>query len=257
MIAEMGGKTPSLWMPMRTWTRRSYRVVHLAFSYQGQKCWPAPRLIVLEAIYEKLVCRIGEATAGFLFGSPEDPKNFLGAVIEPDARKKILEYIEIGKQEGELLVEEEALPQGGGYGRRDRRLFRSPCYFHGSSRPEHRLQQDEIFGPVLSVITVKDIAEAIEVANSTPYALTGGIFSRSPENIARVGGIPCGNLYINRGITGAVVGRHPFGGFRMSGVGSKSGSPEYLLQFMVQRNVVENTMRRGFAPAVERDRPSD
>ena len=102
------------------------------------------------------------------------------------------------------------------------------------------------------MITVKDIAEAIEVANSTPYALTGGIFSRSPENIARVRReFRVGNLYINRGITGAVVGRHPFGGFRMSGVGSKSGSPEYLLQFMVQRNVVENTMRRGFAPAVE------
>ena len=257
VIAEMGGKNAILVDADADLDEAVVHILHSAFSYQGQKCSACSRLIVLEAIYEKLVCRIGEATAGFLFGSPEDPKNFLGAVIEPDARKKILEYIEIGKQEGELLVErrpslKEAGMAGGTAG------YFVPLAIFTGIRPEHRLAQDEIFGPVLSVITVKDIAEAIEVANSTPYALTGGIFSRSPENIARVRReFRVGNLYINRGITGAVVGRHPFGGFRMSGVGSKSGSPEYLLQFMVQRNVVENTMRRGFAPAVERDRPSD
>ena len=232
-------------------------ILHSAFSYQGQKCSACSRLIVLEAIYEKLVCRIGEATAGFLFGSPEDPKNFLGAVIEPDGTEKNPGVHRDRKARRGTARREEALPQGGGYGRRDRRLFRTPCYFHGDSSGTPS-RTGQIFGPVLSVITVKDIAEAIEVANSTPYALTGGIFSRSPENVSRVRReFRVGNLYINRGITGAVVGRHPFGGFRMSGVGSKSGSPEYLLQFMVQRNVVENTMRRGFAPAVERDRPSD
>jgi RHH-type proline utilization regulon transcriptional repressor/proline dehydrogenase/delta 1-pyrroline-5-carboxylate dehydrogenase len=116
-------------------------------------------------------------------------------------------------------------------------------------RPEHRIAQQEIFGPVLAVIRVRDFDEALNVANSTPYALTGSLFSRSPENIARAKrGFRVGNLYINRGCTGAVVGRHPFGGFKLSGVGSKSGGPDYLLQFMIPRNIAENTIRSGFAP---------
>ena len=99
---------------------------------------------------------------------------------------------------------------------------------------------------------VRDFDEALEVANGTRYGLTGGVFSRSPENIARAKrGFRVGNLYINRGCTGAIVGRHPFGGFKMSGVGSKTGGPDYLLQFMVPRNVAENTLRRGFTPVEE------
>ncbi len=114
---------------------------------------------------------------------------------------------------------------------------------------QHRLAQEEIFGPVLSIIKVKDFDEALEVANGTEYALTGGVFSRSPENIARARReFRVGNLYINRGCTSAIVNRHPFGGFKMSGVGSKAGGPDYLLQFTIPRNVVENTIRRGFAP---------
>jgi len=102
---------------------------------------------------------------------------------------------------------------------------------------------------VLSVIRVKSLDEAIETANSSIYALTGGLFSRSPENIQRVSReFSTGNLYINRGITGAIVGRQPFGGFKMSGVGSKAGGPDYLQQFMEPRVVTENTLRRGFTP---------
>ena len=116
-------------------------------------------------------------------------------------------------------------------------------------QPENRLAQEEIFGPVLSIIKVKDFDEALKVANGTEYALTGGVFSRSPGNIAKARReFQVGNLYINRGCTGAIVNRHPFGGFRMSGIGSKAGGPDYLLQFMIPRNVVENTIRRGFAP---------
>ena len=116
-------------------------------------------------------------------------------------------------------------------------------------RPDHRLAQEEIFGPVLSIIKVADFDEALQVANGTEYALTGGVFSRSPENIAKARReFRVGNLYINRGCTGAIVNRHPFGGFKMSGVGSKAGGPDYLLQFTIPRNVVENTIRRGFAP---------
>jgi RHH-type proline utilization regulon transcriptional repressor/proline dehydrogenase/delta 1-pyrroline-5-carboxylate dehydrogenase len=115
--------------------------------------------------------------------------------------------------------------------------------------PESRLAQEEIFGPVLAVIKVKDFDEALRVANGTPYALTGGVLSRSPANIRKAReSFRTGNLYINRGCTGAVVGRHPFGGFKMSGLGFKAGGPDYLQHFMIARNIVENTVRRGFAP---------
>ena len=115
--------------------------------------------------------------------------------------------------------------------------------------PESQIAQEEIFGPVVVVIKSEDIDQAIEIANSTAYALTGGLYSRSPANIEKAKKeIMVGNLYINRKITGALVGRQPFGGFHMSGVGSKSGGPDYLLQFLHTRSVSENTMRRGFAP---------
>jgi RHH-type proline utilization regulon transcriptional repressor/proline dehydrogenase/delta 1-pyrroline-5-carboxylate dehydrogenase len=115
--------------------------------------------------------------------------------------------------------------------------------------PGSRVLQEEIFGPVLAVIRARDLDEALDLANSSIYALTGGLFSRSPATIERVSReFSTGNLYINRGITGAIVGRQPFGGFKMSGVGSKSGGPDYLQQFMEPRVVTENTLRRGFTP---------
>jgi RHH-type proline utilization regulon transcriptional repressor/proline dehydrogenase/delta 1-pyrroline-5-carboxylate dehydrogenase len=126
-----------------------------------------------------------------------------------------------------------------------------PAVFSGI-RPEHRLANEEIFGPVLAVIRVKDFDEALEVANSTAYKLTGGVFSRKPSHLDRARReYRVGNLYLNRGITGALVGRQPFGGFGMSGVGSKAGGRDYLLQFVEPRAVCENTMRRGFAPGLE------
>jgi RHH-type proline utilization regulon transcriptional repressor/proline dehydrogenase/delta 1-pyrroline-5-carboxylate dehydrogenase len=116
--------------------------------------------------------------------------------------------------------------------------------------PQSSLAQNEIFGPVLAVIKAKDMTDALKIANSTEYALTGGLYSRSPATIERVKKeFEVGNLYINRGNTGALVERHPFGGFKMSGVGSKAGGPDYLLQFMEPRVITENTMRRGFIPA--------
>ena len=107
---------------------------------------------------------------------------------------------------------------------------------------------------MLAVIKVKDLDEALEVANNTQYGLTGGLFSRSPANIEKVKNeFMVGNLYINRGNTGAMVERHPFGGFKMSGLGSKTGGPDYLLQFMDPRVITENTLRRGFAPTEKGD----
>jgi RHH-type proline utilization regulon transcriptional repressor/proline dehydrogenase/delta 1-pyrroline-5-carboxylate dehydrogenase len=120
--------------------------------------------------------------------------------------------------------------------------------------PGSRLAQEEIFGPVLAVMRAGDLDEALAIANGTDYALTGGMFSRSPKNLARARReLMAGNIYLNRPITGALVARQPFGGFRMSGIGSKAGGPDYLLQFVIPRTVTENTLRRGFAPQVEDD----
>ncbi|MCH7897469.1 MAG: aldehyde dehydrogenase family protein, partial [candidate division NC10 bacterium] len=126
--------------------------------------------------------------------------------------------------------------------------FLGPTVFAGVS-PSASIAQEEIFGPVLAVFRAKDFEEALEIANGTEYALTGGLYSRSPAHIQRAKeAFRVGNLYINRKITGALVGRQPFGGFRMSGIGSKAGGPDYLLQFMEPRTITENTLRRGFAP---------
>jgi RHH-type proline utilization regulon transcriptional repressor/proline dehydrogenase/delta 1-pyrroline-5-carboxylate dehydrogenase len=161
-------------------------------------------------------------------------------VADEAAREKILNAIAVGREEGRLIYQS-AVPDGEGYW--------VPITIIDGITPQHRTAQEEIFGPVLSVMKVKDFDQAIQWANSTEYALTGGIFSRSPGRIARAGReFRVGNLYINRAITGAIVGRQPFGGSRMSGTGTKAGGPDYLLHFMDPRTVTENTMRRGFAP---------
>jgi RHH-type proline utilization regulon transcriptional repressor/proline dehydrogenase/delta 1-pyrroline-5-carboxylate dehydrogenase len=124
-----------------------------------------------------------------------------------------------------------------------------PAHIFANVTPHAKLAQEEIFGPVLAVLKARDLDHALEIANGTQYALTGGIYSRSPENIARIKReFRVGNLYINRKITGALVDRQPFGGFKLSGIGSKSGGPDYLLQFVLPRTISENTLRRGFAP---------
>ena len=155
--------------------------------------------------------------------------------------KRSFNFIEIGKSEGRLIFQAENTKEG---------YFVGPTIFE-DILPHHRLAKEEIFGPVLVLMRVKDLDEALEVANGTDYALTGGLYSRSPDNIKRVKNeFQVGNLYINRTITGAIVGRQPFGGFKMSGIGSKAGGPDYLLQFMEPRTVTENTIRRGFSPEI-------
>jgi RHH-type proline utilization regulon transcriptional repressor/proline dehydrogenase/delta 1-pyrroline-5-carboxylate dehydrogenase len=124
-----------------------------------------------------------------------------------------------------------------------------PATIFGDVKPNDFVAQNEFFGPVIAVIKAKNLDEAIAFANSTEYALTGGLFSRSPANIQKVKNeLEVGNMYINRGITGAMVDRHPFGGYKMSGIGSKTGGPDYLKQFVEPIVITENTMRRGFAP---------
>ncbi|MFZ9916530.1 MAG: aldehyde dehydrogenase family protein, partial [Phycisphaerales bacterium] len=168
--------------------------------------------------------------------------------IDEEAARKIRSYIEIGKSEGrhELTLEVPA-----GLEAKVGKPFVGPTIF-SSVKPDARIAREEIFGPVLAVMHANDFEEALAIANSPEYKLTGGVFSRKPAHLARARReFRVGNLYLNRGITGALVGRQPFGGFGMSGIGSKAGGRDYLLQFVEPRAVCENTMRRGFAPGRE------
>ncbi len=243
VIAEMGGKNAIIVDSDADLDEAILYALQSAFGYQGQKCSACSRLIVLEENYDRLLTRLKAAAESLNIGPTEFPQNFMGAVVEPAAREKVLRYIEIGKKEARLLLERDVPVGRGNF---------VPLTIFTDVAPGSRLAQDEIFGPVLSVIRVKDFDEALRVANGTEYALTGGVLSRSPGDISKAReSFRTGNLYINRGCTGAVVGRHPFGGFKMSGMGSKAGGPDYLLHFMVPRNIVENTVRRGFAPLEE------
>jgi RHH-type proline utilization regulon transcriptional repressor/proline dehydrogenase/delta 1-pyrroline-5-carboxylate dehydrogenase len=243
VVAELGGKNAIIVDSDADLDEAVAEILHSAFGYQGQKCSACSRLIVLEEIYSKLIERLVPAADSLHLGPAEDPRSYMGAVISASARRKIESYIEVGKKEGRLLLEKRPEDAQGHF---------VPLTIFEGIGPGDRLAQEEIFGPVLSILKVKDFDEALEVANGTAYALTGGVFSRSPENIEKAKkAFRVGNLYINRGCTGAIVERHPFGGFKMSGVGSKAGGPDYLQQFLVPRNIVENTIRRGFAPAEE------
>lgn len=240
VIAEMGGKNAIIVDADADLDEAVGHIVHSAFSYQGQKGSACSRLIVLEENYDKFVKRFGHAVETLITGPSEDPKTDVGAVIDAAARDKIMQYIESGKREGILLVEHMTdQPRG---------HFVPPTVFV-DIKPESRLAREEIFGPVVCIMKVNSFDEALAVANDTSYALTGGVFSRSPANIEKAcRGFQVGNLYINRSITGALVQRHPFGGFKMSGLGSKAMGPDYLPRFMFARTIVENTFRSGFAP---------
>jgi RHH-type proline utilization regulon transcriptional repressor/proline dehydrogenase/delta 1-pyrroline-5-carboxylate dehydrogenase len=245
VIAEMGGKNAIIVDDDADLDEAVLDIIYSAFGYQGQKCSACSRVIVLKSIYEKFVKRLVEASRSIQIGPAEDPKYYMGAVVDKAAQEKILKYIELAKQEGNILLIREDIPKKGYY---------VPLTIVDGITPEHKIAQEEIFGPVLAVMKVKDFDQAIEWANSTKYALTGGAFSRSPKNLEKVrNGFRVGNLYLNRGITGALVERQPFGGFKMSGVGSKAGGPDYLLQFLDPVCITENTMRRGFAPITEDD----
>ncbi len=214
-------------------------VMQSAFGYQGQKCSACSRVIVHADCGDRFLARIREAVHSLTVGPPEDPANLIGPLIDDTARERVQAVIEQGRREGNVAAEL-PVPKDG--------YYVSPTILTDLP-PDSRILKEEIFGPVLAVIRAGDIEEAVRMANDSDYALTGGLFSRSPAAIALVkDSFAVGNLYINRGITGALAGRQPFGGFRMSGIGSKAGGPDYLLQFLETRVVTENTMRRGFSP---------
>jgi RHH-type proline utilization regulon transcriptional repressor/proline dehydrogenase/delta 1-pyrroline-5-carboxylate dehydrogenase len=243
-MIEMGGKNAIIVDNDADLDEAIDGVVYSAFGFAGQKCSACSRVIVLDEVYEKFVDRLVETTKSLIVAPAEQGRCDIGPVVDKEAYERILACIEAAKAEHKLLYGFSItdMPKGG--------YFISPTIFEVKD-PQSSLVQEEIFGPVLAVLRAKDMDQALAIANNTPYALTGGLFSRSPNSIQKVREeFECGNLYINRGITGAMVERHPFGGFKLSGLGSKTGGPDYLKQFMEPRAISENTMRRGFA-AVE------
>lgn len=242
VIAEMGGKNASIIDDDADLDEAVVGVIGGAFGYSGQKCSACSRVIVLEGIYDAFVNRLAEAARSIKVGPADDPETLVGPVIDADSQARIENYQDLAVAEGRIVYEGELGEL------RDRGHFVAPMIV-ADVDPRARLAQEEIFGPVLSVIKAKDLDDALRIANGTQYALTGSLFSRSPANIERTKrGFRVGNLYINRGTTGAMVDRQPFGGFKMSGIGTKTGGPDYLLEFLLTRSVTENTMRRGFAP---------
>lgn len=242
VVCEMGGKNCIIVDSDADLDEAVAGCISSAFGYQGQKCSALSRLIVLADNYGKFLDRFIGAAASMQVGPAEVPGNALGPVISREAQQRILKMIEIGRTEAKL-VWQGSVPDSSDA------CYVPPTIFTDVP-PGSRLFREEIFGPVLAITKARDFDEALTLANSSDFALTGGCYSRSPTNIKRVREeLVCGNLYINRGITGAIVWRQPFGGFKLSGGGTKAGGREYLQNFLVPRVVSENCLRRGFAPA--------
>ncbi|ABR29894.1 L-glutamate gamma-semialdehyde dehydrogenase [Thermosipho melanesiensis] len=225
VVLEMGGKDAVVVDETADLDFAAEGIVVSAFGFQGQKCSAGSRAIIVEDIYDKLVEKIVEKTKEIKIGDVRFHENWLGPVINSSAKNKIMNYIEIGKNEGKLIFGGKALEELGGY-------FIQPTIFKDVPW-NARIAQEEIFGPVLSVIKAKDFDEALKIANSTEYGLTGSLYSKSREHIERAKvEFHVGNLYFNRKCTGALVGVHPFGGFNMSGTDSKAGGRDYLGLFL-------------------------
>ena len=239
VIAEMGGKNAIIVDETADLDEAITGVLDSATGYQGQKCSACSRVIVLESVYPIFLERLTQAASSIPIGPPIQSKNRMGPLIDARALERVRQYVELGKKDGTCLLDRQIM--GPGY-------FQGPVIL--TDLPlSHPVVQEEIFGPVMVVFKVPTIHEALTLANDSPFALTGGIYSRSPTNIqlAREE-FEVGNLYINRPITGSLVGRQPFGGHRLSGIGKKAGGHGYLEQFMVEKIMTENTLRRGFAP---------
>ncbi|MBX3750444.1 MAG: proline dehydrogenase family protein [Opitutaceae bacterium] len=249
VVCEMGGKNAMIIDNDADIDEAIPAALYSAFGFAGQKCSALSRLIVLEGVYDKFVERFLSACPTIPVGNPALPGTIVNPVIDEAAQKSILGYIEAGKKECKLAWQAQLpaeLVASGGY-------YVPPTVFV-DCRPEHQIVREEIFGPVLAILKAKDLDEAFAMANQNDYALTGGFFSRSPRAIERARQeFLVGNLYINRGCTGAIVQRHPFGGFKMSGGGTKAGGREYLENFLFPRLIAENVLRRGFTPPEEND----
>jgi len=241
VIAEMGGKNAIIVDDDADLDEAVKGIVASAFSYAGQKCSACSRVIVLRSAHDELVPRLVDATRSLRVGPADDPATVIGPLIDAAAREKVLGHIERGMQEGKLVCRvEHADPRG---------YFVGPVVFDHVP-PDATIAREEIFGPVVAITGAGSFDEALALANATDYALTGGVYSRRPAHIERARrDFRVGNLYVNRPITAALVDRQPFGGFKLSGIGSKAGGPDYLRQFCDPKTIVENTMRHGLVPA--------
>jgi 1-pyrroline-5-carboxylate dehydrogenase len=231
VIAEMGGKDTIVVDKEADLELAAQSIVASAFGFSGQKCSACSRAVVLEDVYDQVLNRVVELTNELVVGDPAEPSTFMGPVIDQSAYNKIMEYIEIGKKEGKLMA--------GGEGDDSKGFFIKPTIF-ADVDPKARIMQEEIFGPVVAFTKAKDFDHAIEIANNTEYGLTGAVISNNRANIEKAReDFHVGNLYFNRGCTGAIVGYQPFGGFNMSGTDSKAGGPDYLLLHMQAKTTSE------------------
>jgi RHH-type proline utilization regulon transcriptional repressor/proline dehydrogenase/delta 1-pyrroline-5-carboxylate dehydrogenase len=239
VIAELGGKNAIIVDADADLDAAVAGIVHSAFGYGGQKCSAASRLIVQDAVFDRLLSRLAAAVDRLILGDPVDPATDVGPLIDQAAQRRLTEAIAHAREVGTVAYQYPAarLPSTG--------YFVGPTLATDIPRRD-RLATEELFGPLVCVFRVTTFAEALALANDTDYALTGGIYSRSPAHIEQaVREVDVGNFYINRPITGAMVGRQPFGGHKLSGLGTKAGGPDYLLQLLVPKTICANTARHG------------
>ena len=231
-ILEMGGKDAIVVDAEADLQAAVEGVVSSAFGFNGQKCSACSRAIVDASVYDEFCERLVTRASAIEVGDPA-ANAAAGPVISERSYRRVLEYLEVGKGEGRLLLGGHAVetPEGG--------YYIAPTVF-ADVLPESRLAQEEIFGPVLTVLRARDFDDALRIANGTEYGLTGAVYSRSKPKLARARAeFHVGNLYLNRKCTGAMVGAHPFGGFNMSGTDSKAGGPDYLLLFTQAKSIAD------------------
>jgi RHH-type proline utilization regulon transcriptional repressor/proline dehydrogenase/delta 1-pyrroline-5-carboxylate dehydrogenase len=238
VVSEMGGKNGVIVDSDADLDEAVPGILRSAFVYAGQKCSACSRVLAHEAIADALEERVGGAARSLRVGQAGDFATDVPPVIERESQERVRSYAGQGAAEGRLLSgDDHDLPPDG--------WFCAPTVVAGLP-PESKLLSEEIFGPLVAIERYPDVDAACDALDGSPFALTGGLFSRDPRTVERVARrLPVGNLYVNRHITGAMVGRQPFGGNRRSGIGSKAGGPDYLLQFVEPRVITENTMRHG------------
>ncbi|QFF99790.1 L-glutamate gamma-semialdehyde dehydrogenase [Psychrobacillus glaciei] len=230
-ILEMGGKDTIVVDKEADLELAAQSIVKSAFGFSGQKCSACSRAVIVEDVYDQVVSRVEELTNALTVGIPDNDEHFVGPVIDGASFNKIMSYIEIGKGEGRLVT--------GGTGDDSKGFFIQPTVIADLS-PTSRIMQEEIFGPVVGISKAKDFNEAIEIANNTEYGLTGAVITNNRMNLEKAREeFHVGNLYFNRGCTGAIVGYQPFGGFNMSGTDSKAGGPDYVQLHMQAKTTSE------------------
>ncbi|MBA2175963.1 L-glutamate gamma-semialdehyde dehydrogenase [Halobacillus locisalis] len=231
-IIEMGGKDTIVVDKDSDLELAADAITYSAFGFSGQKCSACSRVVAHEDVYDELLDRVVQKTKEEVnHGDPTDNSHYMGPVIDQGAYDKILDYINIGKEEGKLMA--------GGNGDDSKGWFIEPTVF-ADLKPDSRIMQEEIFGPVVGFTKAKSFEQAIEIANNTEYGLTGAVITNNRSHIEKAReDFHVGNLYFNRGCTAAIVGYHPFGGFNMSGTDSKAGGPDYLIHHMQGKTTSE------------------